>query len=164
MLSEGHHKRGISLSRIAELLATNPARIMGFGDRKGAIAVGLDADLALIDLNGTTEVSSAKSLSSAGYSIYDGWKLKGRVVHTLVRGAFAMRDGALDDACVGRGRYIRRRLSADLAFSRMRARRRDDPCVGVARADKLQADRQALFARSSPAATGTARAAASTCR
>jgi dihydropyrimidinase len=111
-LSEGYHKRGISLSRIAELLATNPARIMGFGERKGAIAVGLDADFALIDLNGTTEISSAKSLSSAGYSIYDGWKLKGRVVHTLVRGAFAMRDGTLDEACVGRGRYIKRRLAA----------------------------------------------------
>ena len=112
MLSEGHHKRGIPLARVVELVATNPARIMGFGDRKGAIAVGLDADLALVDLNGTTEVSSAKSLSSAKYSIYDGWTLKGRVVHALVRGAFAMRDGALDDACVGRGRYISRRLAA----------------------------------------------------
>ena len=112
MLSEGHHARGISLSRIAELTATNPARIMGFSDRKGAIAVGLDADLALIDLTGTTEVSSANTRSSAGYSIYDGWKLKGRVVHTLVRGAFAMRDGALNDSCIGRGRYIRRRLVA----------------------------------------------------
>jgi dihydroorotase-like cyclic amidohydrolase len=112
MLSEGHHVRGIPLARIAELTATNPARIMGFGDRKGAIAVGLDADFALVDVNGTTEISSARSLSSAGYSIYDGWKLKGRVVHTLVRGAFAMRDGALDDACIGRGRYIRRRLAA----------------------------------------------------
>ena len=112
MLSEGHHARGIPLSRIAELTATNPARIMGFGDRKGAVAVGLDADLALVDINGTTDVFSAKTRSSASYSIYDGWKLKGRVVHTLVRGAFAMRDGILDDACVGRGRYIHRCLSA----------------------------------------------------
>jgi len=111
MLSEGHFARGISLARIAELVATNPARIMGL-DRKGAIAVGLDADFALVDLNDTTEISSARTISSAGYSIYDGWKLKGRVVHTIVRGAFAMRDGALDDACIGRGRYIRRRLTA----------------------------------------------------
>ena len=101
----------LALARIAELVATNPARIMGL-DRKGAIAVGLDADFALVDLNDTTEISSARTISSAGYSIYDGWKLKGRVVHTIVRGAFAMRDGALDDACIGRGRYIRRRLTA----------------------------------------------------
>jgi dihydroorotase (multifunctional complex type) len=112
MLSEGHHKRGIPLSRVAELTATNPARIMGFGDRKGTIAVELDADLALIDMNGVTDVSNDRTRSSAGYSIYDGWKLRGRVVHTLVRGAFAMRDGVLDDACVGRGRYIRRKLAA----------------------------------------------------
>ncbi len=112
MLSEGHHKRGIPLSRITELLATNPARIMGMGHAKGAIAVGLDADFAIIDVNGTTDISNATSLSSAKYSIYDGWKLRGCVVHTLVRGAFAMRDGKLDDACVGRGRYIKRRLAA----------------------------------------------------
>jgi dihydroorotase-like cyclic amidohydrolase len=66
----------------------------------------------VIDVNGTTDVSSSKTISSAGYSIYDGWKLKGRIVHTLVRGAFAMRDGALNDACIGRGRYLRRKLSA----------------------------------------------------
>ena len=112
MLSEGHHKRGIPLPRIVELLATNPARIMGLGHAKGAIAVGLDADLAIVDMNGTTEVLSVKTLSSAGYSIYDGWKLKVRVVHTLVRGASAMRDGTLDDSCVGRGRYVYRRLAA----------------------------------------------------
>jgi dihydropyrimidinase len=112
MLSEGHHKRGIPLSRITELVATNPARIMGMGHAKGAIAVGLDADFAIIDVNGKTEISNATSLSSAKYSIYDGWKLNGRVVHTLVRGAFAMRDGKLDDACVGRGRYIKRRLAS----------------------------------------------------
>jgi dihydroorotase-like cyclic amidohydrolase len=112
MLSEGHHKRGIALPRIVDLLATNPARIMGMGHAKGSIAVGLDADLAIIDVNGTTEISNATTRSSAGYSIYDGWTLKGRIVHTLVRGAFAMRDGGLDDACIGRGRYIHRKLAA----------------------------------------------------
>jgi len=110
MLSEGHFRRGVPLARIAELTATNPARLMGMGHCKGAIAPGLDADLALVDLNGRTAVSSAGTLSSAGYSIYDGWNLQGRVVHTLVRGCFALRDGVLDDAAVGRGRYVRRRL------------------------------------------------------
>ena len=112
MLSEGYHARSIPLPRIAELTATNPARIMGLGHRKGAISVGLDADFACVDLNGSTAITSTNTISSAGYSIYDGWKLKGRVIHTLVRGAFAMRDGALDDACIGRGRYISRTLQA----------------------------------------------------
>ena len=112
MLSEGHHKRGIALPRIVDLLATNPARIMGMGHAKGAVAVGRDADLAIIDVKGTTDISNAATKSSAGYSIYDGWTMRGRIVHTLVRGAFAMRDGMLNDECVGRGRYIHRRLAA----------------------------------------------------
>ena len=126
MLSEGHHERGMSLSRIAELLGDQSGADHGDRDRKGAIAVGLDADLAADRRERHDRGFFAKTISSAGYSIYDGWKLKGRVVHTLVRGAFAMRDGALDDACIGRGRYIRRTaFSCDLAFSTMRARRRD---------------------------------------
>ena len=110
MLSEGHHKRGIPLERIAELTSTNPARIMGLGDRKGAIAVGLDADLAFVDLNEEWTLGREDIISSAGYSIYEGWPLKGRVRHTLVRGAFALKDGVLIEGAMGRGRYLRRQL------------------------------------------------------
>src|SRR5262249_5780738 len=65
MLSEGHHKRGLSLERVAELTSTNPARIMGLGDRKGAIAPGLDADLALVDLGATWTLQRKDVVSSA---------------------------------------------------------------------------------------------------
>ena len=50
LLSEGHHKRGLSLGRIAELTAQAPAAAMGLSHRKGRIGVGLDADLALVDV------------------------------------------------------------------------------------------------------------------
>jgi dihydroorotase-like cyclic amidohydrolase len=116
MISEGHFKRGVPLARIAELTASNPARLMGLAERKGSIALGSDADLVLVDLDGTTLVSSERSVSSAGYSIYDGWTLQGRIAHTMVRGRFAFLDGHLDDTHVGRGRYLKRRLgpSADI--------------------------------------------------
>jgi dihydroorotase (multifunctional complex type) len=117
MLSEGHHKRGIPIRRLVELLSERPARIMGLGDRKGMIAPGYDADLAIVDLNATTKVSNADVVSSAGYSIYDGWPLKGKVVHTLVRGEPVFENGALVDAAVGRGRYLHRRLQS--AHSKM---------------------------------------------
>jgi len=48
--------------------------------------------------------------SSAGYSIYEGRRFRGQVVHTLVRGRFAVRDGTLVDSAVGTGRYVRRAL------------------------------------------------------
>ena len=59
LLGEGHHKRGLSLARIAELVSTNPARRMGLGARKGAILPGLDADLAFIDPDAEWTLSAA---------------------------------------------------------------------------------------------------------
>ena len=110
LLSEGHHKRGLSLSRIAELVSANPAKAMGLGACKGALAPGFDADLAFLDINGETRVENASVASSAGYSIYDGWRLKGSVRHTMARGRLVLRDGVLDDSAVGQGRFLRRRL------------------------------------------------------
>jgi dihydropyrimidinase len=108
MLTEGHHERGLPLGRIATLLASAPADAMGLSHRKGRIAVGLDADLAIVDLPREYLFNREDVRSSAGYSIYEGRRFKGQVVHTLVRGRFAMRDGALVDAAMGSGRYLRR--------------------------------------------------------
>ena len=108
VLSEGHHKRGLPLARVADLISRNPAQLMGIGDRKGAIETGLDADLTFVDLNTTWTLKGADTASSAGYSIYDGWSFKGEVVHTAVRGRWVLRDRALVDDAVGHGRYLHR--------------------------------------------------------
>jgi dihydropyrimidinase len=110
MLTDGHHARGLSLGRIATLLASAPAEAMGLDRRKGRIAVGLDADLAIVDLDREYLYRREDVRSSAGYSIYEGRRFKGRVVHTLVRGRLVVRDGALIDGAVGTGRYISRSL------------------------------------------------------
>jgi dihydroorotase-like cyclic amidohydrolase len=109
LISEGHHKRGIALERIAALTSANPARLMGL-PAKGGILPGLDADLAIVDLQADYEVGPATRATDAGYSIYDGWRLKGRVVHVLSRGQFALRDGQLCDDAIGRGRFLPRSL------------------------------------------------------
>jgi dihydropyrimidinase len=110
LLTEGHHKRGLPLERVAALAATNPARIMGLGQTKGSIAVGLDADLALVDLDAEWTLQRGDVVSSAGYSIYEGHRFKGRVRHALVRGRTVLRDDTLVDDAVGHGRYVRRHL------------------------------------------------------
>lgn len=112
MLSEGHHKRGIPIRRLVSVLCENPARIMGLGDRKGMIAPAYDADFAIVDLNATTAVRNDDVVSSAGYTIYDGWELKGKVVHTIVRGKSVLQDGKLVDTAIGHGRYLHRKLDA----------------------------------------------------
>jgi dihydroorotase-like cyclic amidohydrolase len=109
LLSEGHHKRGLSLPRIAELTSSNPARLMGLDHVKGAIRPGLDADFAIVDTASRWRLERPNIKSGSGYSIYEGWEFQGRVVHTIVRGALVMRDGMLDDAYIGTGRYLRRR-------------------------------------------------------
>lgn len=110
MLSEGHHKRGIGLTRIAALTAGNAAQAMGLSHCKGAISVGLDADFAVVDLNAEWTPDASCLRSSAGYSIYEGSRFRGRTAHTILRGEFIMRDRELDDAAVGKGRYLTRRI------------------------------------------------------
>jgi dihydroorotase-like cyclic amidohydrolase len=110
MLTDGHHGRGLPLGRVASLLASAPADAMGLHDRKGRIAVGLDADLAIVDLDREYLFRREDVRSSAGYSIYEGRRLKGKVVDTLVRGRFVLRDGELVGDAVGSGRYVHRAL------------------------------------------------------
>lgn len=109
MLSEGHHKRGIGLGRLSAMLSANPARRMGLGT-KGAIEVGKDADFALVDMDAEWTVRPDQVFSNAGYSIYEGWTLKGKVARTMVRGRTVFADGALTEEAVGTGRYVRRKL------------------------------------------------------
>ncbi|MBV8837418.1 MAG: dihydroorotase family protein [Alphaproteobacteria bacterium] len=110
MLTDGHHQRGIPLSRIADLLSHAPADAMGLHHRKGRIAVGLDADLAIVDLDARYTYNRADVRSSAGFSIYEGRAFIGKVAHTLVRGRLVVRDGATLDDAVGTGRYVKREL------------------------------------------------------
>jgi dihydropyrimidinase len=105
LLSEGFHKGRLSLERIAELLAARPAQI--FGLDKGALAVGADADIAVVDLNLVREVKAAELGSYSDYSLYDGWMLRGWPVLTMVRGAPVMENGLIVGPG-GHGRYLRR--------------------------------------------------------
>lgn len=110
LLAEGYHKRGVPMHLIARVLSQNPARSMGC-QTKGAIAVGRDADFAIVDLERSWSADNAGMYSDAGFTIYDGWHFKGKVIHTMVRGRFAYRDEQLCANAVGHGRYIRRTRS-----------------------------------------------------
>jgi dihydropyrimidinase len=110
LISEGHFRHGLSLRRIVELLAANPARAMGLEPAKGRIAVGADADLAIVDLKARWTLERSGVVSSAGYSIYEGTAFQGRVLHTLVRGRPVLREGTIEHDSLGTGRYVRRTL------------------------------------------------------
>ncbi len=106
MVSEGR-KRGLAFGRIAELTATNPARRYGLGERKGAIRVGLDADVALVDTAHTWTVRAAESESTQEYTPFEGAELTAKVTDTFLRGRQIMTDGHVTDDAP-KGQYLAR--------------------------------------------------------
>ena len=93
LLSEGYHKRGLSLERIAELASTNPARAYGLYPRKGAIAVGSDADLAIVDLDREQVVTRDLLHSAQDHTPFEGASVRGWPVRTMLRGRTVFSDG-----------------------------------------------------------------------
>ena len=86
-------RRGMSLVAAARLLATAPARIAGLYPRKGAIMIGADADLALLDLDAPWTVAGSSFQGLGRWSAFEGMVATARVNRTLVRGRTVQADG-----------------------------------------------------------------------
>jgi allantoinase len=104
VFSEGS-KRGMSYNHMAELLCWNSAQRYGLLT-KGDIAVGLDADLALLDPEETFTVRASESESGQGYTPFEGQQLTGRVKHTFLRGQQTYANGNILGPA--RGQYLKR--------------------------------------------------------
>jgi allantoinase len=98
-------KRGLSRPRIAALTSWNPATRYGL-KKKGAIAVGLDADIALVDENQSYKVSASDSESTQGYTPFEGFTLTAKVTDTFVRGHHVLENGKVSGSA--HGKYQRR--------------------------------------------------------
>ena len=84
-LLEMYHKGKISLEKIVEKFAHNPAILFRIKDR-GYIRPGFKADLVLVDLNSPWMVKKENILYKCGWSPFEGTVFKSRVTHTLVNG------------------------------------------------------------------------------
>ncbi len=85
------HKNIISLERFIQMIATNPAIILGLKN-KGKIAVGADADLTLLNLRKDVVVDVSQFKSKSRNNPFNGWKLKGAAVMTIVGGKIAYQE------------------------------------------------------------------------
>jgi dihydroorotase len=81
------------LSTVVERMSTRPARILGLDDHGGPVSPGRPANLVLFDPDAEWIVGERPFASKGRNSAFLGRTLRGRVVHTLLRGEFAVRDG-----------------------------------------------------------------------
>lgn len=99
MLNEVAHGRCL-LSQVVSWMCEAPARIWHMKG-KGAIRVGYDADLVLVDLNKTVEVRNEDQLTKCGWTPWHGTTLTGWPVRTLVMGRTVFLNGQLDESQCG---------------------------------------------------------------
>jgi dihydropyrimidinase len=97
----------ISLNRMVDLLATQPAKLFGLYPRKGTIAVGADADLVVFDPERRETLSASTHHSKCDYNLYEGMEVVGAPEHVLLRGNVLVEDGELVGS-PGSGRFVRR--------------------------------------------------------
>lgn len=92
MLLEGVNAGRLTLERAVQLVSEEPARLYRL-PRKGRIAPGADADLALVDLEASHVIEDRAMVSKAGWTPYAGRRVRGRVVGTVSRGQVVAREG-----------------------------------------------------------------------
>ncbi|MDP4108878.1 MAG: allantoinase AllB [Bacillota bacterium] len=107
LITEGVHKRGLPLTKLAAVTSGNAAKIMGLFPKKGSLMPGADADIVVVDMDEEWTFDGEKSLSKtkSRHNIYHGSKMKGAVKQTWVRGELVCKDGAIV-AGAGYGEFV----------------------------------------------------------
>jgi dihydropyrimidinase len=97
----------ITLNRMVELLATNPAKLFGLYPRKGTIAVGSDADIVVFDPEKRVTITAKNQRSKTDYNLYEGTEVTGSPETVLLRGHVLVENDELA-AQPGIGQFVAR--------------------------------------------------------
>jgi dihydropyrimidinase len=103
----------LSLERFVDLVATNPAKLMGLYPRKGALRVGADADVCVLDQEARWQVTLPELHMDSDYNCWEGWELAARVRTVVRRGEVMVEDGRLVGSTTG-GRFLERSIPGDV--------------------------------------------------
>ncbi len=95
LLLDAVNKGRLTLQRLAELTAANPARLFGIKN-KGKMEVGFDADIVIVDMNAEKKVKNEELFTKCKWSPFNGWKLKGWPVTTIVNGNVVYDEGGIN--------------------------------------------------------------------
>ncbi len=99
------HAGKLSLERAVELFSVGPAKLVGVYPQKGVLLPGSDADLVLVDFDREVTLSDEGLYTKVRWTPYVGWKVKGYVELTMLRGTVIARDRQIVGK-PGYGRYI----------------------------------------------------------
>ncbi|MEP3114625.1 dihydropyrimidinase [Nisaea sp.] len=108
LFSEGVSKGRITLNEFVALSATNHAKTYGLYPRKGSIAVGADADIAIWDPERKVTITEALTRDGADYTPYEGMEVTGWPVTTILRG-----EVVIDEETLVGGKGYGQHLSRD---------------------------------------------------
>jgi dihydroorotase len=92
----------MTLNHYVKVACENPAKIWQLYPRKGTIQPGSDGDLTIVDMDKERTIDAHKLHSKTKLTPWDGWKVKGVPVCTIVRGHIQMRNGEVIGKPIGR--------------------------------------------------------------
>lgn len=96
IIDELYHRRGMDLLRLAQLMSSNPAKIMGLRER-GSLTEGSIADITILDINKTSVIVVDTFESKGKNCPFNGRRVTGLPYATIVGGKIKMLDGRLLD-------------------------------------------------------------------
>ena len=96
----------ISAHQMMRLLSENPARLFGMYPRKGALAVGSDGDITILDPAACGTITAGSQYQNVDYTPYEGMPVRCGVSHVLLSGEEAVRDGRV--ILENQGKYVAR--------------------------------------------------------
>jgi dihydropyrimidinase len=110
LLSEGVNKNRISLEQFIRYTSLNASQIFGMYPKKGTLEKNSDADITMIDLKKENKVSSELFGGFSDYIVYEGMKLKGWPLKTIVRGQLVSEDFQVIGK-LGHGKFVHRKIT-----------------------------------------------------
>jgi dihydropyrimidinase len=108
LYSYGVNEGRISINKFADIVSTSPAKLFGLYPKKGTLREGSDADIILIDPEKEAVMSKSILHGNADYSPYEGMKIKGYPIFTMVRGEIIVDNGVFLGN-KGFGKFIKRK-------------------------------------------------------
>lgn len=105
MMLDAVNKNQTTLSKLVEVLSTNPAKRFGLYPRKGIIKIGADADLVIVDMKKEYSIKNDNMFTKMKITVFDGFNVKGKIEKTLVRGKTVFDNGAFN-VKPGYGEYL----------------------------------------------------------